>query len=177
MKTNQREKLLVIGAALAIGLLAGDSYVRAPLYNLWHTRSERIQKLKQDLSKGDFQLGRERLMQTTWDRMKTNTLPADVTAAENKLQRAVDQWERASKASVNSIKTQWKKNSDEYTTLECQADAVGSMQAIARFLYEMERDPLALKIEDIDITARDINGQQLALALRFSGLQLVANPK
>ena len=177
MKTNEREKLLVLLAAVAIGLWAGDSYVRAPLYKLWQGRSERIEKLRKDLSKGDFQLGREKMLQTTWERMKTNTLPADVTAAENKLQRAVDQWERTSKASVNSLKTQWKSNSVDYTTLECQADAAGSMQAIARFIYEMERDPLALKIEDIDITARDNNGQQLALAMRFSGLQLAAKPK
>ena len=177
MKTNEREKLLVLAAALAIGLLAGDSYVRAPLYKFWQHRSERIEKLKKDLSKADFQLGRERMLHSTWERMKTNTLPTDVTVAENKIQRAVDQWERASKASVNSIKTQWKKTSDEYTTLECQADAVGSMPAIARFIYEMERDPMALKIEDIDITARDNNGQQLALAMRFSGLQLTPKSK
>jgi hypothetical protein len=55
-------------------------------------------------------------------------------------------------------------------TLDCRADAVGNLSEIARFLYEVEKDPLAFKIEGVDITARDTEGQQLALALQVSGL-------
>jgi hypothetical protein len=36
----------------------------------------------------------------------------------------------------------------------------------------VEKDPLALKVETIEITSRDDNGQQLALALQVSGLLL-----
>ena len=60
-------------------------------------------------------------------------------------------------------------------TVECRADAFGSLQAITRFLYEIERDPLALKIESVEINARDRAGQQLSLGLQVSGLRL--NPK
>ena len=62
-------------------------------------------------------------------------------------------------------------------TLECRADAFGSIQSLARFLYELERDPLALKVDELEITARDSEGQQLSLSVRFSGLLLTANPR
>jgi hypothetical protein len=57
-------------------------------------------------------------------------------------------------------------------TLECRADAFGSIQAVSRFLYEVERDPLALKVEVVEIMPRDTAGQQLTLGLQVSGLVL-----
>ena len=62
-------------------------------------------------------------------------------------------------------------------TLECRIDAVGSMSTLTRFLYEVEKDPLALKVDSMDITARDNDGQQLALALQISGLLLNPPPQ
>ena len=57
-------------------------------------------------------------------------------------------------------------------TLECRADAFGSIQAVTRFLYEVEKDSLALRVEAVEITARDNDGQQLTIGLQVSGLQL-----
>ena len=49
------------------------------------------------------------------------------------------------------------------------------MSALTRFLYEVEKDPLALRVESVEITSRDNDGQQLSLALQVSGLLL--NPQ
>jgi hypothetical protein len=61
--------------------------------------------------------------------------------------------------------------------LDCQVNGSGDILSLARFLYELEKDPLALRIEDLEITARDDNGQQLTLSARFSGLKLNPNRK
>ena len=107
--------------------------------------------------------------------MNTNTLPENVSAAENQVLRAFDRWSQDSQISIASIKPQWKQAGEDYMTYECRADAFGSLQAITRFLYEIEKDPMALKIESVEINARDNNGQQLSLGLQVSGLRL--NPK
>jgi hypothetical protein len=39
-----------------------------------------------------------------------------------------------------------------------------------KFLFNVERDPMALKIESVEITARDKEGQNLSLGLQISGL-------
>ena len=41
---------------------------------------------------------------------------------------------------------------------------------------ELEKDPLALKIDSVEINARDNNGQQLSLGLQVSGLRLNPQP-
>jgi hypothetical protein len=40
------------------------------------------------------------------------------------------------------------------------------------FLFHIEDDPMALKIESVEITSRDKDGQQLSLGLQISGLAL-----
>jgi hypothetical protein len=71
-----------------------------------------------------------------------------------------------------SITPQWKRDNDERMTLECRVDAAGNLQTITRFLYNVEKDPLALKMDTVEIAARDTLGQQLALTLQISGLSL-----
>jgi hypothetical protein len=104
--------------------------------------------------------------------MRTNTLPASVSAAENEVLKGFERWSQESRISISSIKPQWKQGGDDFMTLECRADAFGNIQALTRFLYELEKDPLALKVEAVEITTRDNDGQQLTLGLQVSGLQL-----
>jgi hypothetical protein len=118
---------------------------------------------------------RERTIRERWTGMKTNTLPENISAAENEVLRAFDRWSQESRISIASIKPQSKQEDVDYITYECRADAFGNLQAITRFLYEIEKDSLALKIDSVEINARDTTGQQLSLGLQVSGLRL--NPK
>ena len=79
--------------------------------------------------------------------------------------------------SISSIRPQWKQDREECAILECHADAAGNLSSLSRFLYQVERDPLALKVEAIELTARDTAGEQLALTLHLSGLQLLSKAR
>ena len=71
------------------------------------------------------------------------------------------------------MKPQWKRGAtDDYSLLECRVDASGSLAALARFVYEVEKSPMALKVEALELSSRDNDGQQLALGLLVSGLRL-----
>ncbi len=59
-------------------------------------------------------------------------------------------------------------------TFECRVDAAGDLGRLSRFLYSVEREPMALKLESVELGARDKDGQQLSLGLQLSGL--VLNP-
>ena len=110
-----------------------------------------------------------------WQSMSTNTLPDNVSGAENLVLRAFERWSDESRISISGIKPQWKRAGEDYMTLECRADAFGSIHALTRFLHSLEKDPLALRVESVEITSRDETGQQLALAIQVSGLLL--NPQ
>lgn len=176
MKIKNREKLLTIGAIAAVAILAGDRLVYSPLVRTWNDKKIRIAELNRSLTKGEGLLRSERSIRERWDDMKKRSLPADVSKAENDVLQAVVRWQQESQIGLTSIKPQWKRTDEDFATLECRADAGGaaggSIEAVSRFLYELEKDPLALKIEGVEITSRDTAGQQISLAVRFSGLQL-----
>jgi len=52
-------------------------------------------------------------------------------------------------------------------------DMTGTLDQLFTFLYKMESSPLGLKVGDVDLTARDEQGRQLALGLNVSGLILL----
>ncbi len=172
MKINNRQQLLAIAAITVVALLVGDKLILSPLLRGWKERAARIVELEKLIAQGRQLQQRGDRVRERWDSMRTNTLPDNVSAAENEVLKAFDRWSRDSGISVSSIKPQWKRASEDYMTLECRADASGGIQALTRFLYNVEKDPLALKVESVEITSRDNDGQQLSLALQVSGLLL-----
>ncbi len=175
MNINNRQQLLAIIAIGAIGLFAGDRLVRAPLMASWTERAARIKELRRSVEQGAQLLKREQPIRSRWESMRTNTLPRQVSVAENQVLKSFDRWSQDSRISISSIKPQWKGNSDDFLTLECRVDAFGTLSTLTRFLYDIEKDPLALKVEAVEISSRGDDGQQLTLGLQVSGLLL--NPQ
>ncbi len=172
MNLNKRQQLLAILAIVAVGFFIADKLVFTPLTNSWKARAERIAKLKKDVHDGDETLKRERALREQWTTMSTNTLPVSKPEAESRMLKAFERWSQAGGVSVSSIRPQWKEAEDDYKTLECRADVAGSLSAISRFLFQIERDPMGVKVDSMEMTARDNNGSQLALVLQVSGLLL-----
>jgi Tfp pilus assembly protein PilO len=172
VKIDNRQKVLAIVAISAVAVLAGDRLLITPLTGLWKERARRISELRDNLDQGTTLLAREQAIRDRWARMQKSALPTDVSAAESKVLTAVERWTKASGITFTSIKPQWKQNADDYKTLECRVDATGDMESLTRFVYELERDPLALRVEDLELAARDDGGQRLSLGVRFTGLVL-----
>jgi hypothetical protein len=172
---KNRPQFLAILAGAVVGLLVADKLIITPLTAGWKERATRIAELRKSVTQGEQLILRGDRIRERWDSMRTNTLPDDVSSAENQVLKAFERWSDDSRISVSGIKPQWKRATEEYMTLECRADAFGNVHALTRFLYSLEKDPLALRVESVEITSRDETGQQLALAIQVSGLLL--NPQ
>lgn len=177
MNLANRTQLLGLLAVAAVALLAGDRLLLTPLTQSWKARSERISALKRSVTQGALLLDREPSIRARWDVMRTNTLLSEVSAAESQLFKAFDRWSRESRIGVTSIRPQWKRQSEDSATLECRVDAFGSLAAVTRFLFDVEKDPLGLKVDVVELATRDERGDQLTLGLQVSGLQLRQPPK
>jgi len=164
--------MLAFAAIGAVALFAGDRLLITPLTGLWKSHASRIAELRGNIAQGTSLLTREQSIRDRWDGIRKSALPTDASAAESKVLTAVERWTKDSGITFTSIKPQWKQNADDYTTLECRVDATGDMESIARFIFELERDPLALRVEDLEISSRDDNGQQLSMGVRFTALVL-----
>jgi hypothetical protein len=177
VKIKTREKLLILAAGLGIALLAGDRLVVKPLTGFWKARTTRIAELTKSINTGTALLKREKFTRDRWTLMRTYALPSNVSAAESKVFTAVERWTQSSRITRKFLTPQWKQGANDFMTLDCRIGAEGNMPSVARFLFELEKDPLALKVDELMITTRDKEGQQLSLDVRFSGLLLNTNPK
>jgi len=173
MNINKRQQVLAIAAAAIVGAFVLDKLVITPLTKSWKERSTTIADLRKSIAQGKSTLDREQITRRRWNEMRKNTLPFAASVAEQEMLGAFDKWSRDSGVSVSSIKPQWKRGAtDDYSVLECRVDAAGNLSTLTRFLYDVEHSPMALKIESVELAARDNNGQQLALGLLVSGLRL-----
>jgi len=173
MNINKRQQVLAIAAAAIVGAFVLDKLVITPLTKSWKERSTTIADLRKSIAQGKSTLDREQITRRRWNEMRKNTLPFAASVAEQEMLGSFDKWSRDSGVSVSSIKPQWKRGAtDDYSVLECRVDAAGNLSTLTRFLYDVEHSPMALKIESVELAARDNNGQQLALGLLVSGLRL-----
>ena len=175
MNLNKRQQFLAMLAIAAVALFMADKLVFTPLTNSWKARSERIAKLKEQVREGTATLRRATALREQWATMSTNTLPNSKPAAESLMLKAFERWSQAGNVSVSSIRPQWKETEDDYKTLECRADVAGNLSAISRFLFQIERDPMGVKVDSMELTAHDNEGSQMALVIQVSGLSL--NPQ
>jgi hypothetical protein len=176
MQIKNRQQLLIIGAIAAVSLFAADRLVLSPLLKAWSVRATRISDLHKNIDRANAMMQREQMpnqsIRSRWEQMSRNTLTNNTSAAEQQVFKAVDLWAQNSGVAISAVTPQWKHDSDDYMTFECRVDAAGDMGKLSRFLYSVERDPMALKLELVELGARDKEGQQLSLGLQLSGLVL-----
>jgi hypothetical protein len=174
VQIKNRQQLLIIGAIVAIALFAGDELVVTPVMKIWSARATRVAELRKQIGRGKGLVEREQRqsIRGRWQQMTNDALPNNSSAAEQQVYKAIDLWAQNSGVALSAITPQWKHDSDDYMTFECRVDAAGDLGKLSRFLYSVERDPMALKLELVELGARDKEGQQLSLGLQLSGLVL-----
>ncbi len=172
MQIKNRQQTLVIVAIVAVGLFAGDKLIFNPILDGWNARSKRIESLRRQVVQGKALLDRKDAISNHWERIQRNALPNNASAAEQQFWQALDRWHQDSGVIISGTTPQWKSDSDEYMTYQCRLDAAGSLGTLSKFLFDIESEPMALKIESVELSARDKTGQQLALGLQLSGLVL-----
>jgi hypothetical protein len=172
VKIENRQQFLIILTIAVVAVFAADRLVFGPLTKVWKARSVRIAELRREVADGSLLVQREKSLRARWDTMHKNALTNNASLAEQQLLKAFDSWSQESRVSITGLTPQWKHDADEYMTLECRVDASGDLATLCRFLYDIEKDPMALKFESIELSSRDNAGRELAMGLRVSGLVL-----
>jgi hypothetical protein len=173
VQIKNRQQVLMVVALSALGVFAANLLLLGPLVDTWKARSARLDVLREQVTHGKTLLQRQQVIRGRWRQMEDNTLTNDTSAAEQQLFRALDSWRQDSRVVINGVTPQWKHDADDYMTYQCRLDASGSLPALSKFLYDIERDPRALRLDSVELSARDKDGQQLVLGLQLSGLVLL----
>jgi len=172
MKIENRQKFLLILTLVMIGLYVGNMVIFQPLGNWWTARSKKIVQLRKDVLHGKNLILNERNIRGDWENMRTNALPNNISLAEQQLFKSFDNWAQQTGASLTGISPQWKNDGTNYMTLNCTVSASGNIATLGQFLYRIERGPMGLKLNSVELSTHDATGQQLTLGLQISGLAL-----
>jgi len=177
MKMENRQQFLIVLTAVAAALLIGNSLIYEPMTKWWSARSAQIKQLRTQVHDGRLLVQREAGLRGQWSDMRANALATDPSLAGQQVIKAIDNWSRASGAEVTSIMPQWKNDSTNYMTFNCRVEASGTLGNLSQFLYNIEKGPMALKLDSVELSAHSDTGQQLTLGLQISGLALLQQSK
>ena len=172
MQIKDRQQLLVVLTISVAALFVADLVVFTPLLKAWDARQSRIAQLHKQIAQGKALLASQQDIRNLWRQISQRSLTNDTSAAEQQLWQAVNQWAQDSGVSVGGMNRQWKHDSDDYSTYDCHIDASGDLARLTRFLHSAEREPLALRFQNVELGAHDKEGRQLALSLQVSALIL-----
>jgi Tfp pilus assembly protein PilO len=177
MKVEDRQQFLVMLTIAAAALYVGVNFIVEPLGGWWSSRQAQVRELRTRVADGRKLVARESVVRGHWADMQANALSANTSLAEQKLLTAVDEWSRGSGADVTSLMPQWKNESTNYLTLACRVETAGNLDTLSRFLYDVEKGPMALRVDAVELGARDKEGQQLTLSVEINGLALAGQEK
>ena len=72
----------------------------------------------------------------------------------------MDGWSRDSGAEITSIMPQWKNDATNYLTLDCRVETAGDLNALSKFIYDIEKGPMMVRLDSVELSAHDNTGQQ-----------------
>ncbi len=173
MQIKNRQQLLTILTITVIGLLVLDKIISPPLTAMWKERSTRLTNLQNQVKEADRRQRGKDSLRSRWAQIQSSSLTNDTTMAEQQLISGLNRWSQMSGVSLNTITPNWKQGADaSYKTIVCRVDASGSIDRISEFLYELETDPMALRLESVEMTSKDNNGSVIGANMEISGLVL-----
>lgn len=177
IKIKDRQKFLLITAIVAMALLIGNSVIYEPLMNSWKSRSDRITDLKNQVALDNALIGQRTGILAKWASMQTNVLPVNSSQAGSRILQKKDAWVQQSSVSLDDFSPQLKQDTDQsstnvITSWECRADASGYMRSVLNLLWAIENDPMGVQLEEVDISSKDNNGQEMSMGLTLSMLVL-----
>lgn len=172
MKIENRQQFLVMLTLAVAALYVAVNFIIEPLGGWWSSRQKQVRELRQQVVDGRKMIAREEAVRSHWAEMQANALPMNTALAESQLLRAVDDWSRRSGAEVTSLMPQWKNESTNHMTLACRVETAGDLGTLSKFIYDLEKGPLALRVEAIELGTRDKEGQQLTMSVELNALAL-----
>ena len=175
MENKDRQKILIIIVVVVVALILGNTVIYGPLVNSWQNRQKELADLHQAVAQNQALLREKPRIMDRWQHMQDNSLTNDQSQATSALLKAIDRWSQNSGVAVENIAPTVREDRDEnsdtmITTIECRADASGSMNSLLSFMRAINSEKMGIKLDSIELNAKDNFGQQLTMGLTISAL-------
>jgi Tfp pilus assembly protein PilO len=177
MKIKNRQDLLVVITVAVVALAILVNFIFPPILGWWSARQKQISDLHAEIKDGGQMIKRESVIRNHWQDMQASALSSDMSQAEQQFLKAMDGWSHDSGAEITSIMPQWKNDGTNYITLDCRVETSGDLNSLSQFIYQIEKGPMMVRLDSVELSSHDVNGQQLTLGVEINGLALLQSDK
>lgn len=173
MVLSRRERIILIGTILVVGLLVADKVIYSPVQaRLAAMDAERAQLLS-EVNEARSLFQRQKKLQPAWQKMLDEGFRND-TEAESRVFRALGEWSAEADLYVTSTKPDRLAGENGLKEMTFVLAGEGTLQAVAHFLWLIETSPLPIKIKQVTLGS---GSNDMSLQLRLSVLYLDAEQK
>ena len=177
MVLSKRERIAAILALMVVGALMADKLVIGPVLQRLRQVEDRKQELLAQVNEAQGLFERRRLMERKWKTMLADGLQNE-GEAESRLVRALDKWSQDTGLALTSVKPERVASEKGLNEMTFVVAGQGSMNAVARFLWQVETAELPIKVKDMQLgLASSETGDSMSLELPLSVLYLGAEHK
>jgi len=171
MVLSKRERIILIVAVVAVVMLVADKFVLEPISTQREEVKARKLELKTELDNAQVLFTRQRIMKRKWETMLSDGLRND-TEAESRIARALNGWSEEARLALSSVKPERVASDKGLKEMTFVVAGTGTLDAVARFLWQIETAPLPIKVMDMQLGSSNESGQSMSLQLRLSAICL-----
>jgi hypothetical protein len=179
MVLSKRERIIAIVTLAIILMFVLDRYAVTPLMEMNDNIRIEKQNLVVDIQRASRIFKERKQVSSEWNDMERSGLSSDPSDTESKVLHVIRKWSNDYGLTISSIKPD--RNGDESKILKeiiFNIACKGTMDAVGRFLLELENSSLPIRITEFQLGSREEDGMDMSLQLRLSALYFsdVTNP-
>jgi len=176
MVLSKRERMVALAALLIVGAFVLDKSVLGPGWRKLQATENQKQELLAQVVEAQNLFERRSLLERKWKRMLSDGLRNDAEA-ESRVARALGDWAGDTRLTLTSVKPERAAGDKGLQEMTFMVAGKGRLDAVARFLYNVETAEMPIKVKDLQLGSAGESGDSMSLQLTLSALYLGAGPK
>ena len=174
MVISKRERYIIAGSALVLGVLGLDQFVLNPLLNGWSQAQRQKETLHREMTRSLAARTIAREQSPRWKQMVAAGIKPDPAEAESQALHAIRDWAVESGVTLAMVKPDRLTEKTHLPAISFQAGGAGSMEAIAKWLWRMQYAKIPIRITELQLASRKEGTDDLTVQLRLSTLYMPA---
>ena len=175
MVLSKREKYIGLATVAAVAVLLIDQFVLSPYLDQLDSLSRDLSQAKRQIDNDNLLFAWQHKLQKIWNDMQTGGLQVDESQADSQAQMAILQWAQRSNMNVTALKTEHISQQKAFEVLSYDVTATGSTPGLARLLWALETATIPLRVNEVQISSRPENTDNLTVRMNVSTLSLPQN--
>ncbi|MHC4331563.1 MAG: hypothetical protein ACYSWW_25955 [Planctomycetota bacterium] len=171
MVLSKRERIILIVTIASVGLFVVNAFIVEPVMSRRDDLESQRQQLLGDLSEAELLIGNHAQMRKKWNAIVSDGLRNE-TEAESRVLGALREWSGAASLALSSIRPERISSDRGLQEMIFTVAGKGTLESVARFLWQIETAALPVKIKDIQLGSSSESGDSMSLQLHLSALYL-----